>query len=133
MKMFSIGENKGRRLHGKAIEKYLEENVRTHKPYIKMAAVGIVEKAWGKGGLDIASTIIAMKTVPNNVYPSKLMSYAWKVCKPSTAATYNATGNDSLEEAAADLVYRKVDRMYVESLSQTVQDYFQLLDEAKYS
>jgi hypothetical protein len=92
----------------------------------------LVECIYGQGHLNPISAIIAMRTVPWNAFPNKLINTALKILKDSTAHIYNPTQDEELEEECAKLVYQKVDRTYVETLKPYVQDYISLLDAIEY-
>jgi hypothetical protein len=179
MKMKKSNEAESRIAHGKAIQKYLMKNIKTHRNHMysiiiqagldprSFIAVGkrkpsyalrikdlkrfdddllcylatgeILDRAWGKGELDTTSAIVAMRTVPEKVYPTKLVKEAWKVSsigyKPETY--YSDLPQEMMEEESANLLYRKVRssdginpncREYVSSLKPEVNDYLYLLD-----
>jgi hypothetical protein len=179
----------GRALHGKAIQQFLMENIKTHKMYMHSIiiqagldprsniAVGkrkpspatlrkdlarfaddllcylatgeILNRAWGKGELDVTSARLAMETVPRNIYPHKLVKVAWDIC--STSPMYAKSdevkhlakeGGTTLSEQAANLLYRKArlscrgklgsNTRWNPNLKPEVNDYLNLIDYVKY-
>lgn len=194
----------GRVLHGKAIQQFLMENIKTHRNYIYsiiiqseldprailrgdygsiaienrrshtkntripspvtlrkdlarfaddllcyLATGEILDRAWGKGELDVTSARLAMETVPRNIYPHKLVKVAWDIC--STSPMYAKSdevkhlakeGGTTLSEQAANLLYRKArlscrgklgsNTRWNPNLKPEVNDYLNLIDYVKY-